>query len=131
MGTILWVIQIALGLMFLMAGAMKLMRTKEQVVASGDMMAWANDFSANNIKLIGLAEVLGAVGLVLPAATGILPILTPIAAVCLAIIMAGAAYTHYRRGEIVPSVIMNLVLLALLLFVAYGRFVAEPILAAA
>ena len=89
-------------------------------------MGWAQDFSPNTLKAIGLAEVLGAVGLILPALTGILPWLTPLAAIGLVLVMIGAAFTHFRRGES-SNIIGNLVLLALAAFVAYGRFVLVPL----
>ena len=84
-------------------------------------MAWVDDFSPTSVRLIGTAEILGALGLVLPAVTGIAPILTPIAAVGLVVIMVGAAITHVRRKEpaIVPA---NIVLLVLAVVVAWGRF---------
>ena len=73
------------------------------------------------IRLIGLAEILGAIGLVLPAAVHIAPILVPLAAVGLALVMAGAAAVHARRKE-APMVAMNAVLLVLAVFVAWGCF---------
>jgi hypothetical protein len=76
--------------------------------------------------MIGILEVLGAVGLILPALTDILPILTPLVAVGLTLTMVGAAITHFRRGEY-PNITMNLVLMALALFIAYGRFVLLPL----
>jgi hypothetical protein len=77
-------------------------------------------------RFIGVAEILAGLGLVLPALTGILPILTPLAAVGLVIVQAGAAIFHIPRKEYGGSV-FNLVLLALAAFVAYGRFVAVPL----
>ena len=123
MNTILWIVQTLLALVFVAAGFSKLTLSKEKMVAR---MGWAQDFSPNALKAIGLAEVLGAVGLILPALTGILPWLTPLAAIGLVLIMIGAAFTHFRRGEY-PSIIANLVLLALAAFVAYGRFVLVPL----
>jgi len=123
MNIALWIVQILLALIFLMAGVMKLMRTREDL---SDKMAWVDDFGDSHIKLIGALEILGAIGLVLPAATGILPLLTPLAALGLALTMLGAAYTHIRRGEY-PMTIMNVVLLLMALFVAYGRFVLVPL----
>jgi uncharacterized membrane protein YphA (DoxX/SURF4 family) len=76
--------------------------------------------------MIGILEVLGSVGLILPALTKILPILTPLAAVGLTLTMVGAAITHFRRSEY-PNIIMNLVLMAMALFVAYGRLVLLPL----
>jgi uncharacterized membrane protein YhhN len=69
------------------------------------------------MKLIGAAEILGAIGLIVPALTGILPLLTPIAAFALVIVQVGAAATHIRRKE---SFVTNLALVALSLFVGIG-----------
>lgn len=82
-------------------------------------MAWATDYSAGTIKLIGLVEILGALGLVLPAATGVATILTLPAATGLAVVMIGAIVVHLRRGE-GQMVGINVILLALALFVAWG-----------
>ncbi len=118
MNIALWVVQILLAVAFLGSGLMKLTQPKEKIATS---MAWAADFSPTAIKLIGLVEVLGALGLVLPAVTGIAPILTPLAAVGLALVMVGAAITHARRGE-TQMIAVNVVLLLLAAFVAWGRF---------
>jgi uncharacterized membrane protein YphA (DoxX/SURF4 family) len=114
----LWIIQIVLAAAFLIAGTTKVLTPKEKL---RERMAWVDDFSQTSVRLIGTAEILGALGLILPAATGIAPILTPIAAVGLIIIMIGAAITHVRRQEpaIVPA---NVVLLVLAAIVAWGRF---------
>lgn len=118
MNIVLWIVQILLALAFLAAGAMKATQPKARL-ATNDQMKWVEDFSENNIKLIGLAEVLGALGLVLPQWTGILPWLTPLAAAGLAVLMIGAAATHLRRKEpFIPTVVLG-VLAAL---VAFGRF---------
>ncbi len=118
MNIALWVVQILLAVAFLGSGLMKLTQPKEKIATS---MAWAADFSPTAIKLIGLVEILGALGLVLPAVTGIAPILTPLAAVGLALVMVGAAITHARRGE-TQMIAVNVVLLLLAAFVAWGRF---------
>lgn len=123
MNIVLWVVQGVLALAFLMAGSMKATRPKE---ALAGQMAWVEDFSPNTIKVIGLLEVLGALGLILPALTGVLPWLTPLAAIGLVLTMLGAAATHLRRGEN-QMVIVNVVLLLLAAFIAYGRFVASPL----
>ncbi len=123
MNIVLWIVQGLLAVMFLMAGAMKVMRSKEQMV---ERMAWVEDFSQNTIRLIGVLEILGALGLILPGLTGILPVLTPLAAVGLVLTMVGAAMTHAKRGE--NSMIgMNVMLLVLSAFVVYGRFVLLPL----
>lgn len=123
MNIALWIVQGLLALVFLMAGGMKVTQPKEKLAEN---MAWVNDFSANSVKVIGALELLGAIGVVTPQATGILPILTPLAAVGLALTMIGAAITHLRRGEM-PMIGINVVLLILALFVAYGRFVLVPV----
>jgi uncharacterized membrane protein len=97
MNTALWIMQGVLGLAFFAAGAMKLTSSKEALVKKGQ--PWAADFSAGSVKLIGLAEVLGAIGLVVPRATGIAALLTPIAAGCLVLLMVGGAVVHVRRKE--------------------------------
>ncbi|MFI5075148.1 MAG: DoxX family protein, partial [Actinomycetales bacterium] len=103
---------------FLIAGTTKVLTPKEKL---RERMAWVDDFSQTSVRLIGTAEILGAVGLILPAAAGIAPILTPIAAVGLVIIMIGAAITHVRRKE--PAIVpVNIVLLVLAVIVAWGRF---------
>lgn len=119
----LWVIQVLLALVFVMAGVMKLTQPKEKIAAQ---MPWANDFSQNNIRLIGLVEVLGAIGLILPSLTRILPVLTPLAALGLVVTMVGAILTHLRRKE-TPMIVVNVVLLVLAAVVVYGRFVAVPL----
>src|SRR5262249_26260231 len=85
------------GFAFFAAGAMKLASSKDVLVKKGQ--AWAADFSDTSVKLIGLAEILGAIGLVAPRATGVATVLTPIAAACLVILMAGGAVVHVRRKE--------------------------------
>ena len=82
---------------------------------------WAQDFSPTSIRLIGLAEIPGAIGLVLAAAVHIAPILVSLAAAGLALVMAGAAVVHARRKE-APMVAVNVVLLVLAVVVAWGRF---------
>lgn len=84
-------------------------------------MSWVESYTDQQVKAIGAVEVVGGLGLVLPALTGIVPVLTPIAAVGVAIIMIGAALTHARRNEwaeIAPSV----VLFVLAAVIAWGRF---------
>ena len=103
-----WIVSGLVALAFFAAGFMKLVRPKTALAASG--MAWTEDFSEPTLKVIGAAEVLGAIGIVLPALTGIAPILSPIAAAALALVMVGAIVVHVRRKEN-PTV--NVVLLVL------------------
>jgi uncharacterized membrane protein YphA (DoxX/SURF4 family) len=84
-------------------------------------MGWTEDYSGGQVKTIGTLEVLGAIGLILPAALGIAEVLTPLAAVGLALTMVGAAVVHAKRGEgqMIP---VNVVLGGLAIFVAVMRF---------
>lgn len=122
MDTALWAMQVILALVFGLVGVMKLVVPKEK---AAERMGYVNDFTENQLKLIGVAELAAAVGLILPWATGILPILTPLAAVGLVVIMVGAALVHRRRGE-TPMIISNVVLLLAAAFVAYGRLALVP-----
>jgi uncharacterized membrane protein len=113
----LWVTQLLLAAAFASTGTAKLVRSKEQIA---EVMGWVEDYQQRSIRAIGALEVLGAVGLVLPAATGVAEVLTPMAAVGLALLMVGAAVTHLRRGE--PRyVVLNALLFAGAVFVAWGR----------
>jgi uncharacterized membrane protein YphA (DoxX/SURF4 family) len=118
MGIALWVVQVLLAVAFLGAGGIKLSQPKEKLAKN---MAWVEDFSQGTVRLIGTLEVLGAVGLVLPALTGVLPWLTPLAALGLVLTMVGAILTHLRRSEY-SAITVPVVLLVLAAFVAYGRF---------
>jgi uncharacterized membrane protein len=118
MNVFLWIVQAILAAVFALSGVMKTTQPKEQLAPR---LPWVEDFSTGTVRLIGVAELLGALGLILPAATGIAPVLTPIAATCLAVVMALAAATHVRRRE--PSgVAFAAVLFALAVVVAWGRF---------
>ena len=116
----LWIVAGLLAAIFLFSGAVKLIVPKEKL-ATAPGGGWVNDFSAGAVKAIGALEILGAAGLVLPAATGIAPVLTPLAALGLAVLMAGAVITRVRRHEPKPM-LADLVYLALTAFVAWGRF---------
>ena len=123
MNLALWIVAGVLAAVFAATGTLNLVRTPEKLVASG--LGWAGDFSASTVKLIGVLELLGALGLILPAVLHIAPVLVPLAGVGLAVTMVGAAVVHGRRKEM-PMVAGNVVLLALALFVAWGRFGRYP-----
>jgi MYXO-CTERM domain-containing protein len=114
----LWGLQVLLALAFGAAGVMKLVTPVDQLAASG--MAWTTALPPIAVTLIGVAEVLGAVGLILPAATRIRPELTPVAAAALGIMQVLAAVFHVARGE-GTQVPVNLVLALL----AFGVFAAR------
>ena len=115
----LWIVAGLLAAAFLAGGAVKLTWTRERLAGAG--MGFAGDFSPGAVKAIGAVEVLAGVGLVLPAALGIAPVLVPLAAVGVMLLMAGAVVVHLRRRE-VPAVAVNAVVIALALLVAWGRF---------
>lgn len=119
MNTTLWIVAGLLAFGCLAGGAMKLVQPKEKLAASG--WGWVEDFSGSTVKTIGLLEVLAAVGLILPAALDIAPVLVPVTVVGLAALMVGAFATHIRRREI-PASTVPVVLFALSIFVAWGRF---------
>ncbi|MCB1028702.1 MAG: DoxX family protein, partial [Microthrixaceae bacterium] len=97
MNTALWIIAAILAAASIAAGAMKLARSRQELAAAG--MDWADDLSDGQVKAIGLVEVLGGIGVVLPALVDIAPVLVPLAATGLAVTMAGAAVFHIRRND--------------------------------
>jgi uncharacterized membrane protein YphA (DoxX/SURF4 family) len=124
MNIALWIIQILLALGFLMAGTLKATQPIDRLAAR---MKWVNSLRPPQlVRLIGTLEVLGAIGLILPAVTGIWSWLTPVAAIGLVLTMIGAMILHTRRGEF-PNLSTNLVLLLLAAFVAVGRFAMGPL----
>ncbi|MBK7225058.1 MAG: DoxX family protein [Saprospiraceae bacterium] len=119
MNTAIWIAQGILAVMFAMAGVMKSTQPIDKLVKSG--LNWVERVPVSTVRFIGLSELLGAVGLILPWVFGILPILTPIAAIGLAVIMVLAAVHHLKHKES-KAVVFNTVLFLLAIFVAYGRF---------
>lgn len=118
MNVFLWILQLVLAAMFAMAGVMKSTQPKEKLAGR---LPWTADFSQATVRFIGIVEFAAALGLILPAATGIAPVLTPLAATGLVVMMVPAAITHARREE--PGAIaFNAVLLILAALVAWGRF---------
>lgn len=118
MNVTLWILQGLLALLFGSAGLMKATQPKEKLAKN---LPWVEDFSPATVKFIGIVELLAGLGLILPAVTGVVPVLTPIAAAGLAVVMVLAAATHIRRKE-TQGVIFNVILFALAAVVAWGRF---------
>ena len=118
MNTALWIVQGILAAMFLMAGFMKATTPKDKLALK---MPWAARYSSGMVKFIGISQLLISLGLVLPVLTGILPVLTPIAASALALIMVFAAFDHIKAGEN-KAVMTNTIIFLMAAFVAYGRF---------
>ena len=122
MNIALWIVQVLLAGMFLLAGVMKAF----QYERAKAMLPWVKDVPHGLVTFIGICELLGGLGLLLPAITGTLPWLTPLAAAGLAIIMILAAGFHTSRRE-GQAIVFNVVLFALAAFVAYGRFFMAPL----
>lgn len=107
MTTTLWILQGVLAFVFLMAGAMKLMKSPAELADMG--MEFARDMSASSIKTIGVLQMMAAIGLILPIALNILPMLTGLAAIGIVLMMIGAVVVHVKRGEY-PNILVNLML---------------------
>lgn len=121
----LWGAQIFLALFFGSIGILKLTSAPEALVSIG--AAWAADVPLALLRFVGASELAGAFGVILPALTRILPILTPLAAAGLATIQILAIGLHAMRGELLAVLPINLVLLAISLFVVWGRIRKAPI----
>ena len=121
----LWVVQVLLAAVYAFAGFNKVSQPMDALAAMG--MAYAIDYPDLLTRFVGTMELLGAVGIILPALTRIMPGLTPLAALGFSAIQVLAIGLHAMRGESAQTLPMNLVLLALSLFVLWGRTRKAPI----
>jgi uncharacterized membrane protein YphA (DoxX/SURF4 family) len=119
MNSILWTSQVLLAAAFLYSGINKTILSEQQLIAKGQ--TGVVGLSAASIRAIGVSEILGSIGLILPWWMKTLPFLTPLSAACFVVIMLLAAPIHYRLKEY-KNVGVNLTLLAISLFVAWARF---------
>jgi uncharacterized membrane protein YphA (DoxX/SURF4 family) len=124
MNLALWIVAGVLAAAYLFSGFGKLIMSREKIAAMSHGSRWVEDFSPRTLKVIGVLEVMAAVGLVLPAALDIAPVLVPLAAVGLVFLMVGAVIMRLRRGEFKPM-LGDLLYLALAAFVAWGRLGPE------
>jgi uncharacterized membrane protein YphA (DoxX/SURF4 family) len=124
MNIAIWALQILAGLAFLAAGIMK---STQPITSLAKQMTWVTVVPPWMVRFIGVAELLGGIGLILPAATGVWPWLTPVAAVALAVVMLLAAGFHVRRSDTFDKTSASLVLLVLTVIIALGRFVVSPL----
>ncbi len=122
MNIALWIVSGLLAVMYLFSGGMKAFAPEK----AKEQMPWAKRHSENFIRFIGAAEVLGALGLILPILTGILPWLAPAAALGLVLVQALAVFAEHVPNKEFGMLPMNLILLLLAAFVAYGRFIIVP-----
>ena len=123
MSAVVWIVTVLLAAIFLFSGAAKLSQKPELLEASGN--TFVSSLSDRAIRLIGIIEVVGALGLILPGLTKIATGLVPVAALGLALVMVLAMVLHVRRNEY-GRLGTNLVLLALAMFVAFGRLGPAP-----
>jgi len=123
MDVTLWIITGLLAAVALVGGISKTFVPKEKLaeVPGG---GWTNDHSARFVRTLGVLELLAAVGLILPAVVDVAPVLVPVTAVSWVLLMIGAMATHLRRGEH-RFAMLNLVYLAIAVFVAVARFGPE------
>lgn len=120
MNVALWIVAGLLAAVALFGGATKVFvpRAKLAEAPGGQWTASAGD---GFVKTLGGLELLAAVGLILPAVVGVAPFMVPVTAACWVLLMVGAMVAHGRRGE-AKFVALNLVYLALAVFIAVGRF---------
>lgn len=118
MNTILWIMQGLLSAFFIMPGFGKITGSKEKHISDGHLKS---SDSIIPIRILGILELLGCIGIVTPWLTGIVPILTPITAVCFCIIMAAGMIVHTRKKEYKMLPLLTLVF-TISAMVAYFRF---------
>lgn len=119
----LWIVASVFAVGFIAGAIVKLSWSHERYAAK---LHWAQDFTPANVKFMGTVEILGGLGLVLPGLLSIAPVLVPLAASGMALYMAGAVTERIRRAEY-RDLVGDLVLLAAMLFVAWGRFAIVPL----
>jgi uncharacterized membrane protein YphA (DoxX/SURF4 family) len=122
MDTIITVMQVLLGLLLTVGGLLKLTLPYDKYT-NISAVAWSKEFKPEHILLIGVLEVSGGVGLIVPLFVHSLTMLTPLAAVGIALYMSGAMATHLRRSEYLHMVGILIFFLGPALFVAYGELV--------
>lgn len=119
MNIALWIAQVLLAAMYGVAGILKTFQTSK----AKEQFPWAKNRSDAFVRFVGTSELLGALGLILPIATGILPWLTPVAAIGLSLIQLLAIFMEHlpkKEYNVIPA---NIVLLALTLFIIFGRLI--------
>lgn len=119
MSIAVWIVSGILAAAYLFSGSNKLFRSRDALKST---MTYVEDLLPWQVKAIGALELAGALGLILPVLTGIAPILTPIAAVCLAVLQIGAFALHVKRGEAKLAAVINGLLFLAAVFVAVTRF---------
>ena len=124
MNLLLWILAFVLAAVFAGSGVVKLVIARDQQI---ERTPYVEDFPQSVIRGIGVLEILGAIGLLLPALTGVATVLVPLAGAGLAITMVFAALVHTRRGDGVPATLPSIVLAVLSVFFAWSRFGPFPL----
>lgn len=122
MNSLLWILSILLAATYAVTGATKLVASRDRLLAVPGM-GWVEDSPMSRVRLIGALEIAGPIGIIVPVASGILPLLTPLAAWGLAAVQVGAIWTHVSRGER-EHLWVNVLLLVAAVVVAVGRAIA-------
>ncbi|WP_019202268.1 DoxX family protein [Tsukamurella sp. 1534] len=125
MNTALWIITGLLAAGFVAGGGALILLPRERYRALGANQHWVDDFGDGHLKAIGAIKATGGVGLVLPPLVGVAEVLSPLAACGLALFMAGAATTRFRRDEW-AYMAGDVVFIAAFAFIAWGRFALAP-----
>jgi hypothetical protein len=114
-----WIVSGLLALGYLASAAVKILRPQDKIV---ETMEWAAGWAPWRVKALGIIEILGAVGIIVPPLVGIAPVLAPIAAVGLVLYQVAAISVHVRRHDDPKGLLPNVILLLLAVFVAVVRF---------
>ncbi|MGO1770704.1 MAG: DoxX family protein [Microbacterium sp.] len=122
MNVALWIVASIFAIGFVAGGIVKLTWSYERYAAR---LHWPEDFTPGKVRFMGVLEIIGGLGLVLPGLLGIAPVLVPVAASGMALYMAGAATERIRRSEY-TEILGDLLFLGGMLFVAWGRFAIVP-----
>jgi putative oxidoreductase len=123
MNLVLWVVQGLLAAAFLLAGFMKAARPVDEL---SKQMAWVTAVPIGFVRFLGVAEILGAIGIILPLVTGILPWLTVAAAIGLVVVQISAIVFHVARNE-QTRLPVNVVLLLMAVLIVVGRVAIIPV----
>ena len=118
MNIVLWIVQILLAVMYGMSGIMKTLQTAK----AKEQFPWAKNRSDAFVRFVGTSELLGALGLIQPLVTGMLPWLTVLAAMGLMLIQLLAIFTEHLPKKEYNVIPINLILLTLAVFVIIGRW---------
>lgn len=123
MKKVLWILQVILAAMFLMAGSFK---TFTPIAELAEKMPWVTEYSEGMVRFVGVSELLGGLGIILPSLFRIKPILTTVAGFALGLVMILAAAYHISKGEF-SSLPMNFILGGIAVYVAWARWRKYPV----